>query len=506
MMDIKVKKLLKDLTNSDDDLRALSAMTLMKLDFPDRAVREEVLLNLIEATRDRNVAVRFFARKAIDKIRKTEKLLKTAIGETAAVDPAERLVSSDYQDRLSAVMEIKSGNRSDFKDRLIEMLGAEEHTFVRAALISCLAGFLKKDEAGILSRFLSDSDNRVRSNTIEALETLKAEDSIPALFSALSDPDNRIRAVAAKALQAFGEEKVFTELRKMLESPEEWMKGSAIYALSHIQAGEAVELLLETARSATHAETRIKAIVALANYHDSCAYGFLKSLGTSGEGVFKETAQKAVKLMEEKFGAEPPVRTLIAQPEEAGQVTGKGDEKPAESDKAEDLASTVTRFFRKGKEEAVGLSNRAALNFSVTDLKKELDELYKEIGRTMFDVYQAGEIEYADMLSIGHEILRMNFFIQKYSEQEEKLAGAKPEGFFGQLKSLFSKSPEQKATASQAEKFSKRRDELLLKLGQLAAKKYEKEEFRHKLLEPHMVTYQKLTRKLAGEQKKLDEN
>ncbi|GAB1353040.1 hypothetical protein MASR1M12_17730 [Erysipelotrichia bacterium] len=506
-MDIKVKKLLKDLTNSDDDLRALSAMTLMKLDFPDRAAREEILLNLIEATQDRNVAVRFFARKAIDKIRKTEKLLKTASGETAASDPSEKLISSDYQDRLAAVMEIKTANRADFKDQLVEMLGTEEHTFVRAALISCLAGFLKKDEAGILSRFLSDSDNRVRSNTIEALEVLKAEDSIPALFSALSDPDNRIRAVAAKALQTFGEEKVFAELKKMLESPEEWMKGSAIYALSHIQAGEAVELLLETARSATHAETRVKAIVALANYYDSCAYGFLKGLGTSGEGIFKETAQKALKLMEEKFGVEPPTRTLIAQPEEAGRsADGKPDGKPAESDKPEDLASTVTRFFRKGKEEAVGLSNRAALNFSVTDLKKELDELCKEIGRTMFDVYQAGEIEYADMLSLGHEILRMNFFIQKYTEQEEKLVGAKPEGFFGQLKSLFSKSPEQKATASQAEKFSKRRDELLLKLGQMAVKKYEKEEFRHKLLEPHIVTYQKLTKKLSGEQKKLDEN
>ena len=34
-MDIKIKRLLKDLHNSDDDLRTLSAMTLMKLDFPE---------------------------------------------------------------------------------------------------------------------------------------------------------------------------------------------------------------------------------------------------------------------------------------------------------------------------------------------------------------------------------------------------------------------------------------------------------------------------------------
>lgn len=503
-MDIKVKRLLKDLTNSDDDLRALSAMTLMKLDFPEQSAREEVLLSLIEATQDQNVAVRFFARKAIDKIRKTEKLLKAASGEVAAVPVEEKLISGDYQDRLTAVMEIKAQGASQYKDRLVTMLASEEHAFVRAALISCLQHFLNKSEASVLSRFLADSDNRVRSNTIEALEFLKAEEAIPALFSALSDPDNRIRAVAAKALQTFGEEKVFSELKKMLESPEEWMKGSAIYALSHIQAGEAIELLIEAARQATHAETRIKAIVALANYYDSSTYGFLRGLGTSGEGVFKETAVKALKLMEEKFGAEPPTTTLLGAVAEPG-VADKAAAGAADEGKNEDITATVTRFFRKGKDEAIGLSNRAALNFSVTDLKKELDELYKEVGRTIFDIYQAGELELIELLSVGHEILRMNFFIQKYAEQEEKAAGAKPDGFFGQLKNFFSKTPEQKASASQADKFTKRRDELLLKLGQLAIRKYESEEYRPKPVEVHFASYQRLTKKLAGEQKKLDE-
>lgn len=501
-MDIKVKKLLKDLTNKDDDLRALSTMTLMKLDFPEKSAREEVLLNLIQATQDKNIAVRFFARRAIDKIRKTEKLLKSAMGETATLPIEERLASNDYQDRLNAVMDVKSEAKTEFKGQLLKMLETEDHTFVRATLISCLSGFLKKEEAVVLSPFLADEDNRVRSNTIEALERLKAEDSIPGLFTALSDPDNRIRAAAAKALQAFGEEKVFAELKKMLESPEEWMKGSAIYALSHIMAGEAIELLLETARQATHVETRVKAIIALANYHDSSAWGFLKGLSTSGEGVFKETAQKAVRLMEEKFGPTPPNTTMIS----TNTVTdssgaAKSDGQPVEAARSEDLAATVTRFFRKGRDEAIGLSNRAALNFNVTDHKKELDELFKEAGRVTFDIYQAGEVEFADMLTLGHEILRMNFFVQKYTEQEQKLAGSKPDGFFGLLKSLFSKSSEQANSSSQADKFAKKRDELFLKLGQLALKKYEKEEFRHKLLEVHFVTLQKLNRKVAGEPK-----
>ena len=173
--------------------------------------------------------------------------------------------------------------------------------------------FLEKEEASILSKFLSDSDNRVRSNTIEAIEYLKAEDAIPSLFSALSDNDNRIRAVAAKALQSFGEEKVFTELKKMLESPEEWMKGSAIYALSHIQAGEAIKLLMEAARKSTNQDTKTKAVIALANYCDSTVYSFLKGMSIGGDDASKEAAARALKLIEEKYGGQPPQTTIVTE-------------------------------------------------------------------------------------------------------------------------------------------------------------------------------------------------
>lgn len=501
-MDIKVKRLLKDLSNPDDDLRALSTMTLMKLDFPDRATREEVLAELVKVTRDKNVSVRFFARKAIDKIRKAEKLMKIDRGDEG-VPLDELLQADDFEDRLQGVMQIKNEGKAEYTQRLITMLPKEEHAFVRAGLISALKLFLQKEQAEILSPYLHDTDNRVRSNTIEALEHLKVEESIPSLFSALEDPDNRIRSVAAKALQSFGEEKVFKVLKKMLDSTEEWMKGSAIYALSHIQAGESINLLIETARVAEHGETRIKAIIALANYHDLSSYSFLKGLAANGEGAFKEAANRALKLHEEKFGEVPPETTLLDQGGSEDSATAELEKGKAEVSENTDIASTVTRFFRKGKDEAVGLSNRAAINFNVTDLKKEVDELLKEVGRITFEIYQAGQLELPELLTVGHEILRMNFFIQKYAEQEEKQAEKKPVGFFEQLKGFFAKSPEQQKAASQAEKFTKKRDDLLLKMGKLAVKKYQSEEFQPKPLEGYYLTYQKLQHKLGNEQKKL---
>ena len=515
-MDIKIKRLLKDLHNTDDDLRTLSAMTLMKLDFPEQETRNEVVSNLIKATQDENVSVRFFARKALDKISMAEKLMISSV-EGATVPIKDRLVSHNFRTRLSAVMDIKNkaqkgeeGIKEEYKAELQKMLETEDHPFVVAGLISCLKYFLEKEEASLLSKYLTDADNRVRSNTIEAIEYLKAEDAIPSLFSALSDNDNRIRAVAAKALQSFGEEKVFTELKKMLESPEEWMKGSAIYALSHIQAGEAIKMLMEAARKSTSLDTKTKAVIALANYCDSTAYSFLKGMSINGDEPSKEAATKALKLMEEKYGSEPPATTIVSDDTVVEDKKEDGENSSETAKEQEDLATTVTKFFRRGKEEAIGLSNKTAINFALNDLKKERDEHVREVGRSVYDLYQGGELEWQDLLSIGNEILRMNYFIQKYSEQPEKKAAVKSnEGFFAQLKSFFSpKTQEQKNSANQIEHYTKRRDDLFLRMGQLALKKYEDkdDDFKPKSLESQYLTYQKLADRLEKEQKRLEES
>ena len=513
-MDVKIKRLLKDLHNTDDDLRTLSAMTLMKLDFPEEETRNEVVSNLIKATQDENVSVRFFARKALDKISMTEKMMVSTM-EGATVPIPDRLASPNFRTRLSAVMEIKNkvqkgdeGIKEEYKQKLIQMLETEDHPFVVAGLISCLKFFLEKEEASILSKYLSDNDNRVRSNTIEAIEYLKAEEAIPSLFSALSDHDNRIRAGAAKALQAFGEEKVFTELKKMLEAPEEWMKGSAIYALSHIQASESIKMLMDAARNSSSPDTKMKAIIALANYCDSTVYSFLKGMSLNGNDASKESAVRALKLMEEKFGKEPPHTTIVTD-NDVQETQSDNNAKPAETSKETDLASTVTRFFRRGKDEAVGLSNKTAINFALTDLRKEIDEHVIDFGRSVYDLYQGGEIEQPNILSVCNEILRMNYFIQKYTEQNEKKSSSSSEGgFFAQLKSFFSPKPQETTNnAAQIEKFTKRREDLMLKLGQVALKKFEDKEddFKPKVLEAQFLNCQKLADRLEKEKKLLED-
>ncbi|OQA06602.1 MAG: putative lyase [bacterium ADurb.Bin374] len=506
-MELNIKRLLKDLANPDDDLRTLSAMTLFKIELVDLETRDEVAAALRQATKDKNISVRFFARRALGKIRQQNLEEGRATTPQESIDHA--LESEDYAERLKAVMSIAAGDKAEYREKLLFMLKIEKHDFVKASLISCLKKFVSKDQASLLSPFLNDPDSRVRSNTIEALEYLKDEKAIPLLFPALEDPDNRIRASAAKALQSFGEEKVFTILRKMLKSHEDWMKGSAIYALSHIQAGEAIQMLIDAARDG-NSDIRIKALVALANYHDQVSFGFLKHVAANNEEPYRGTAARALRLLEEKYGAAPPTTTLVSRPAEPAAAASsekssqKAGEKAGEgAPAAGDLSGTVSRFFRKGKEEAVGLSQKAAINFAVTDIEKEVSELLKETGRVVFDMYQAGDLKIPELLTIGHEILRMNFLIQKYTDEAKPQESSGGGGLFAQLKNLFSKPAASNPRAAQAERFTQKREELFHKLGEASFQKYRVREFCPSALDGYFQTYMRLEERLQKERSRL---
>lgn len=497
-MEKNIKRLLKDLANPDGDLRALSAMTLLKIEIIDAETRDEVLKELMKATKDKNISVRFFLRKAIAKLRAD----RDQEGTPPAAPPIDQaLASEDFEERMGAVMRINREGKTEYKDRLIEMLKHEHHDFVKAALLSCLPKFVDKSQAELFSPFLGDADNRVRANAIDALEAIKAETTIPLLFPLLEDTDNRIRASAAKALSSFGEEKVFTVLKKMLQSQEEWMKMSAIHALSHITSGESIKLLLDAAKNPGQADTRLRAMGALANYHDLATYGFLKHMTTNSEEPFKGAAVRALKLMEEKFGAEAPVSTLVVDKEAEKKTVAAAA--ASKGDGSKDVGSSVVQFFRKGKDQAVGMSQNAAIKYALTDLQNEMKELQKEAGRVIFEIYQRGDLQLPDLLTVSHEVLRMNFFIQKYTEEAERNAQPQGSGLFASLKNLFGKAQAKDPKLVQAEKFTQKREELYQKLGQLAFTRFADKIYTPAELEGYFKAFQNLESKLQREKDRI---
>lgn len=495
-LDVNIKKLLKDLQNNDDDLRALSAMTLMKLDVIDKNQRDEIITHLIRATKDKNLAVRFFARKALDKLRKQSQ--EEQILEPQKISLDKLLESDNYEDKIKAIMQISKENKAEYKPILMRMLQNETHDFVKASLISSLKKFLTKDEAQILSQFLQDPDNRVRANTIEAIEYLKLESAIPSLFAALEDSDNRIRSVAAKALASFGEEKVFEILSKMLYSNEEWLKHSAIYALSHIYSSASIQMLIETVKSANNSlDTKIRAVIALANFKDLTSYNFLKTASQNMEEPIKSTAFRALKLYEEKFGNVPPTTTIVKQIQEKKSEKTKTQTKSQE-EPSRDITTAVKNFFRKGKEEAVELSQKAAIQFAYADYKKELDEICKEAGRIAFDMYQSGDLKIPELLTYGHEILRINYLIQKYADELEQNKKDN-EGFFAQIKALLFPNKETNSKKQVYERYIQKREDLFQKLGEAVLKDFSQKNIHSQLLESCYNSYNRIKNKIERE-------
>ncbi len=505
-MDIRYRKLVRDLNDKDVDLRALAAMTLMKLDFPDAETRNSVREALVDASQDENIAVRFFSRKAVDRIDKHEKNLGALAQPSGTLD--EQLASDDVQTVVAALMTIRDSiakndtQYANYGKVLKEMLSHDCHSYVRATLISVLKYFLPPEETSILSPYLSDPDSRVKANTIEAIEYLQVADSIPKLFHMLNDPDNRVKAVAAKALQSFEDEKVYGVLEKMLESQEEWMKASAVYSLSRIVSGEAITMLIQTvADSSANLEIRLRALQGLGNYYDSFVYAFARSFiqkpaSTKDEQLLRETALKLMRRLEERTGT-PPEDTIMTQ-EQIQNLKNSGEKIGAET-----TFSTVTKFFAKNKEAASSGEQVNAGALEKENLKKlqnELASFYNDVGTLAFDLYQSGTLDNNGLISIGHEILQVNYSIEQFHARQAEAKQQKASlGFLDSIKNWFSSKVAESGHShenTQSAFFAKRRLQLMEKLGRETMQKYEDGIYSHEKFEDSFQKYQTLKEQL----------
>ncbi|MBI3891248.1 MAG: HEAT repeat domain-containing protein [Candidatus Wallbacteria bacterium] len=246
---------------------AMNTETLtLELGSPDEEVRKEAVLAMTEladpatltalrkATADSSPAVRFFARRAVDKLVRLEsrpenplwsRVLEEAAGDAISVESWRALLAEpETEARLRNVMATLSVGDPAIVPLLWERLGVETDVRVRASLVKAVARFRKKEGFELLAPLLGDPDPRVRANVIEALDDLDDRRLRPLLEPFLSDPDNRIRGNALKAMARFDRPRALHGAHEMAASPEIWMRATAIWLyreLSGEQAREALE-------------------------------------------------------------------------------------------------------------------------------------------------------------------------------------------------------------------------------------------------------------------------
>ena len=270
------ENLLFDLQSEVEDMRVSACRILAQVG------DETAIEPLMRATKDEAPAVRYFAGKALDAVKKrlqsAEQLPqeKTKTDSITSLIESSRFTQSDFTsglhdpDEKTRIEVIDNASRISllFDKRivlssLIALLGKERSTFVLPSLVKNIGLLGDASVSFILVPYLKHEDARVRANTVEALEYLNSEDVFPHILPLLKDPDHRVKANAAMALQSYGETNALKVIKGMIDSGDVWMRDAATFALGEIRNKDSAVLLVEVLQNEPKYSICVKAVKGL---------------------------------------------------------------------------------------------------------------------------------------------------------------------------------------------------------------------------------------------------
>jgi len=156
-----------------------------------------------------------------------------------------KLESTNRDDRLAVIDEIRKQRSIDSLDALTDHLEREEERAIREKIALVLDELLPDAGSETIGRMIRSEDSFTRNCAIETMR--KADDKvIPILGELSSDPDHDVRKFAIDALQDRDTPEVRYILRKRLNDDDPNVVYTAVDYLGNLQdddAGEAIELL-----------------------------------------------------------------------------------------------------------------------------------------------------------------------------------------------------------------------------------------------------------------------
>jgi HEAT repeat protein len=266
---LDLDKLELDLTSPDEHVRREAVLAITEAGEPELA---ELLK---KATTDPSPAVRFFARRGLDKLSRLEGAPRTDAWSRALAEAAGDRISTknwrllladpDPEKRVTHVLATLKIQDPSILPLLWERLRPETDSRVRASLVKAIGRFRKRDSFDVLALLLNDADPRVRANAIEALDELADVRLEPLLGPMLGDPDNRIRGNALKAMARFSRPRALAGAHEMAASADVWMRSTAVWLYRELggeQAKQALQRMLhrETGEMAEKLRTVLQAI------------------------------------------------------------------------------------------------------------------------------------------------------------------------------------------------------------------------------------------------------
>ncbi len=139
-------------------------------------------------------------------------------GRFDGLDEAESeimgLSHSDYRRRLKAALALYDIGTPEIVHRLANLLKMEKNEYVIASLVKVIGRLGSETAVDILKPYLTHEDNRVRANTVEAMDMTRSNRRFEILSPCLDDKDARVRANAVMIISRVDPKKT----RKIIET------------------------------------------------------------------------------------------------------------------------------------------------------------------------------------------------------------------------------------------------------------------------------------------------
>lgn len=242
---------LSDLGDDSPEVRKFAAIGLTQTG------ELEAIPYLERMTQDASPAVRYFARRGIDQIRRAASRSASSAWSHAVEEAAsDRIDAVHWKKRLSSQDPLERFRTAAASMRitdpalfpvLIDRLAHEDDPKVLATLLSSIRRHVRADSFETVLPLVSHPDHRVRANAVEVLDDLADPRLLPSLESLIEDPDNRVRGNALKALARWDRPRAFQGAARMASASEIWMRATAVWLLRAL-GGEPARKLLRLMR------------------------------------------------------------------------------------------------------------------------------------------------------------------------------------------------------------------------------------------------------------------
>jgi len=181
----------------------------------------------------------------------------------ATVRLGRRMASGLIDDQLKAMTIAQELGLSDQLRSQLLTLCTHVNPKVRSKAIHVVGEISDLPADALIERLMSDTDARVRANTIEILETKQKTAFLPALAQRARSANNRERANAIKAMHRMRVTTASSQLLTMLQDPRPEHRISALWALRQTGIWQLVNEAVKIAKQDESLKVRRYALAAV---------------------------------------------------------------------------------------------------------------------------------------------------------------------------------------------------------------------------------------------------